>query len=88
MLEIAEGARSLGQLTRASGMAREVARLAGEKGSVGIKGLAEALERAVREGAPVDRDRKAPVAVRRFARALVTRVEAAFPIPRPKPPGR
>ncbi len=83
MLEIAEGARTLGQLTRATGIARQVARLAEGKGSVGIRALAEALERAVREGAQVDRDRKAPVAVRRFAKALVARVETAFPNPAP-----
>jgi hypothetical protein len=74
VLEIAEGAQTLGQLTRASGMAREVARLAKEQGSVGIAGLAETLERAVRENARP----KSSGRGRRFARALVVRVETAF----------
>jgi hypothetical protein len=75
IVEIAEGARTLGQLSRAHGLARELAKLASKRGDKRILAMADALDELIRAGAPVDRDRKAPVAVRTFVARFIGRVE-------------
>ena len=75
MVELAHGARTLGQLTRALGLVRIARKVASERGDERALAQADALEKAIREGGPPDRDKRAPVAVRRFVSRLVARVE-------------